>query len=399
MFVGIEVQYSRLVWLKPATFKLPLYIFVMAKLPLLWRILLLGIWGTCLAFMLLQVVVPALYFQHLSSRNLVHTLAWGLSLLVYRGAYRAAKWERRFLRGVIGLQWAFLGLLLLVPVYGWFVLVGFFWTPWAGDERPRPLLRRGSCVVRYQSDGRFSTVDGGGTLVLVQPIGPWLEWVTSLSRTPGLDSTWTLLDPQGFDLLDHSGVQRAYSRFHNRWLDHELATDFTPDTTRYHLPLPAATHAGRGVLGYVRDGRTYTIQPAGTNPIGELLRPQLHWRGRFQLTADVGYDEELTLSLADFRGIGTYFLVRPPTTSNPHAIPAAQANYMSLHRLGRNAEDYQYLSLPAKPVVLTITQFDSVRRVVAGTFQGLVHLETNRAGAFPSDTLHLQQGRFDVCYP
>ncbi|RZK28223.1 MAG: hypothetical protein EOO63_11745, partial [Hymenobacter sp.] len=239
----------------------------MARLLLLWRVLSRSIWGICLALTLLLVVLPELYFQHVGTRNLVHTVAWGLSLPIYWGAHHASKWVRGLVRWVVRLQWAFMGLLLLVPVYGWLVLVGFFWTPWIHDDRPPPLLRRGTWLVRYQSDGRFSTVDGGGTVVLVQPIGSFLEWITPLSRTPNLDSTWTLLDPRGFDLLDPNGVQPArfqdHLRFHKRWLEQEVATNFTPDTTRYHLPLPPATHAGRGVLGYGRGGRCYATQPQG----------------------------------------------------------------------------------------------------------------------------------------
>jgi hypothetical protein len=69
-----------------------------------------------------------------------------------------------------------------------------------------------------------------------------------------------------------------------------------------------------------------------------------------------------------------------------------------LSRVGREGEEYQYLSLPTLPPLLTITHFDSVRQVVAGTFSGLVHLESARPGAYRTDTLHLQQGRFDVSY-
>jgi hypothetical protein len=371
----------------------------MTKLPLLWRVLLLGTWGICLALTLLPAL-PALYFQQGGLRSLVHTAAWLLAFPAtgYWVAQSASKWVRGLLRWVPRLQWALVGLLLLVPGYGWLALFYFFLAPSTASHPAPSLLRRGQCSVRYQSGGQFSTVEGGGTLVLVQPVGPFLEWVTPLPSAPELDSTWTLLDPQGLALLDQSSAQRSRSRFHDRWLKQELATDFTPDTTRYHLALPPATQEGRGVLGYRRGGRSYATPRQGPSLSGGLLRAQLRWRGAFQLTAAVGYDEELTLALADFRGIGTYRLVRPLTTSNPQAIPTAQANYLLLSRVGREGEEYQYLSLPTLPPLLTITHFDSVRQVVAGTFSGLVHLESARPGAYRTDTLHLQQGRFDVRY-
>jgi hypothetical protein len=371
----------------------------MTRLHLLGRFLLLGTWGTCLALTLLPAL-PALYFQQGGQRSLVHTAAWLLAFPAtsYWVARSASKWVRGLLRWVPRLQWALVGLLLLVPGYGWLVLFYFFLAPSAASDPAPSLLRRGQCIVRYQSGGQFTKVEGGGTPVLVQPVGPFLEWVTPLPPAPDLDSTWTLLDPQGLDLLDQSSTQLSRSRFHDRWLKQELATDFTPDTTRYYLPLPPATHEGRGVLGYVRGGRSYATQLQGTSLSGGLLRAQLRWRGAFQLTAAVGYDEELTLMLADFRGVGTYRLVRPLTTSDPQAIPAAQANYLALYRLGREGESHQYLSLPTLPPLLTITHFDSVRQVVAGTFSGLVHLESAHSETYPTDTLHLQQGRFDVRY-
>jgi hypothetical protein len=124
----------------------------MTKLPLLWRVLLLGTWGICLALTLLPAL-PALYFQQGGLRSLVHTAAWLLAFPAtgYWVAQSASKWVRGLLRWVPRLQWALVGLLLLVPGYGWLALFYFFLAPSTASHPAPSLLRRGQCSVGRDS--------------------------------------------------------------------------------------------------------------------------------------------------------------------------------------------------------------------------------------------------------
>ena len=170
----------------------------------------------------------------------------------------------------------------------------------------------------------------------------------------------------------------------------------TPEPT---LRMPPATAVGANTLGFQVDGRVWTTYgqtcvfsgPCRDNTLsarvdrgpGGLLRLLVST----QLTTPQ-YAEDFLLQVDSVQGPGSYRCA-PQFTGTVRPVPTGFALQDN-----RTTEATQRLALStAATGRIVLTQVDTVRRIMAGTFAG----QLRQTGA-PNATRELTQGRFDIRY-
>ncbi|GAB2957888.1 hypothetical protein GCM10027048_25780 [Hymenobacter coalescens] len=383
------------------------------------------LWLLCLAGTLL-VALPSL---ETTNQTVVSGLHVGLWLLVFP-ATRHFGWGR----GLPVLLWGGLGvgvglsvsLLLLGPLGtpGWMFahyahqfFLGTDTSP--GTWKTKYVyFRRGQSLLVSQRRTVWTLTEASqeSRHVRLTPVTPLLRWVTPVELEirghaaavpPGYEQWTPVQKPAREFSLDDDEQQLldALKAAERRCQTERVRLDRLLRRGELRLALPPATRIGAGTAGCQfggevwrdflpvfeaglcrqrgamasldvdldrRPGRRFTLQVSAYMRVGEKLR-------------------NIYLNLPGLRGPGMYVL-GPDTTSSHTAF----GPYMSLwqHKTRPAADDTGYVSTELQRVRVTITRFDTVARVVSGTFEG--HLYNRRHGR--SEALPLRAGRFDVRY-
>jgi hypothetical protein len=154
-----------------------------------------------------------------------------------------------------------------------------------------------------------------------------------------------------------------------------------------NLSLPPVTQNGANTLGFLRNGsvwvnygRRCTISGCDTNQVeAELNRLS---GGGYQFSLSAGFSANTRPRIDEFFGISFMFL---PSVGTYQPSPL-QYNYV--HLLIGNKE---YRNLDSSRCRVEITRFDTVGRVVSGSFEAVLF---DIAGG--PDSVRITNGRFDA---
>lgn len=159
--------------------------------------------------------------------------------------------------------------------------------------------------------------------------------------------------------------------------------------------LPDATESGLNTAGCKVDGKNWTAYQASifAPPATSAL-----WRkvieGRFALSITMDKNDDynevhsktsISLYVPDIRSTGTFELNQRANPSLANTNPA----YASFS-FNKPAPPQLHLTGPSAPGKLIVTRFDTVARVVAGTFEFSAVERSNTA------TVQVTEGRFDL---
>ncbi|MBT2559240.1 hypothetical protein J7E24_15735 [Hymenobacter sp. ISL-91] len=253
--------------------------------------------------------------------------------------------------------------------------------------------------------------------VLITQLGPGLQWAGSDPGPHGLDASWRAAEPtqpgeflrwelfrQQLALSGDSAVHRrlrARLQVHARavWRRQRDAWRTRVDPPRPDAPetVPAASHAGANTLGcwvsadgpVATEGVRYRAAPRRGHDCRADYRTDTTATdaSRHRLTVEAtlllnGVAHELRLNLAVPLRRGTYAL----------QACAEPASWSTL-QLFDPWHNVSYCSQSQPRATVVLSHIDTLRRIVAGTFEG--ELQTN---ATPRQYVVLRQGRFDVRY-
>lgn len=161
--------------------------------------------------------------------------------------------------------------------------------------------------------------------------------------------------------------------------------------------LPKAIQEGKNTAGFLLNGEVWlperNLSRPGTSPIGANWSARISQGGRALqviLTRHPNADDYTALNLifSDVRKLGTFELnqdIDPAVISGPRPPYAVYSIY-------EPGPDRKFYSSAAARGQVIISRFDTVARVVAGTFEVKVQED---GGA---ETLDITQGRFDLTF-
>lgn len=155
--------------------------------------------------------------------------------------------------------------------------------------------------------------------------------------------------------------------------------------------LPAATQTGQGGAGFLLDGKAWL--PEASSLIGTGGAVSASWRrtaaGR---SLRVGFSRDSDETSAGFfiphiRQAGTFQLDQSASITLGDRNPA-----YGIYVMFKPVPDRLFLTGPSATGTLVVTRFDTVARIVSGTFDLTVKEETG------PETHQLTQGRFDLTF-
>ena len=155
--------------------------------------------------------------------------------------------------------------------------------------------------------------------------------------------------------------------------------------------LPEATQSGRNTAGFLLDGQLWL--PEWKSSFSVNTPVSASWRrtsvGR---SLDFGFtrrndneDNSLDLFVPNITRVGTFQLNQRASITLGDRNPS-----YGIYIIAKAVPDRLFLTGPDATGTLTITRFDTVARVVAGTFELTVQEETS------PETHQLTDGRFDL---
>ncbi|ULQ57125.1 DUF5025 domain-containing protein [Flavihumibacter rivuli] len=157
------------------------------------------------------------------------------------------------------------------------------------------------------------------------------------------------------------------------------------------LTLPPATETGQNTLGFLLDGKVWTnygkrctIAGCKDNKVTAYLYKQPNGDFDFGVSADYTVtsdttDQSFYISTTNITTTGTYQI----DNNLGRGMAFIGSRYNQWYREYKN-------NLPNK-CTLTITRFDTINNVVAGTFAGILYNPNNL-----NDSIRIQDGRFDA---
>ena len=165
------------------------------------------------------------------------------------------------------------------------------------------------------------------------------------------------------------------------------------------LTLPPVTQTGANTLGFLVDGRVWItygstcFYGAGGCAANTLLADYSRRWGLDMHTylSTPNRNESFNLQLDSLVRIGSY-----PTTTYyvPGTTRRAVRSFWLTTHVGDRANETSFSSFAkGSKASITITRFDTVQRIIAGTFEG-----TLRQNNDSTKRLHVTDGRFDVHY-
>jgi len=157
------------------------------------------------------------------------------------------------------------------------------------------------------------------------------------------------------------------------------------------LSLPPATQSGQNTLGFLLNGKVWTnygrrctISGCKDNKVTAFLYKQPN--GDFDFGVSAGYtvtsdtiDQLFYITTTNVTTTGVYQI----DNNLGRGMAFIGSQYTQWYREHKN-------SLPNK-CILTITRFDTINKVVAGTFAGILYNPVNL-----NDSIQIQDGRFDA---
>jgi hypothetical protein len=165
------------------------------------------------------------------------------------------------------------------------------------------------------------------------------------------------------------------------------ATSCKKDETELEK-LPAVTQTGRGKAGFLLDGRAWLPKASKLGSGTSVWATRYRTVVGHSLRVDCYRDDDQTnffLFVPNIRQAATYQLNQLASFTMGDRNPAYGAYVMS-----KEVPDRVFLTGPTTIGTLTITRFDTVDRVVSGSFEMTVQ-EINSP-----ETHQLTDGRFDV---
>lgn len=353
------------------------------------------LWSLCLVLTFIVGFTP-LEITNPYLHSLVHSGVWLLVFFAARHFGWDYRWPRRLWVGsiVVGSISAVLALWPLgLPAI--LYEAGFF-VPVRTWQTTRVYFRRGQEIV---ADQHHALHRADHRRVLIRPVTPLFAWVEPLGyvryqnpeRPAGagweevhLNAANLQPDTAEQEQGQQKRIEECYQQMYRR--DEQLAQQ----GQRPVLVLPPISQRGANTLGFRLQNSVWASRSCCPGP-GQCKSSGLlaTWK-KVQLTKK--YDLILKASPCVGNSCQSIYLVLsgiegPGTYSLGEYSPATRTINGSFLRLS-NATSI-YLSKPALRV--TISRFDTVAGVAAGTFEGAV---TSRAADAP--TLRLQHGRFDV---
>jgi hypothetical protein len=161
--------------------------------------------------------------------------------------------------------------------------------------------------------------------------------------------------------------------------------------------LVPATQDGKNTGDFLLNGTPFSPRPRitspGNKPVGASWGHSSRQQGYVQLSLMREDDDRrvrnLNLIIANIKRTGTY---RLNDVVSPAVVPGPQS--FAVYELPYNASAYKpyYFTGPTSPGEVIITRFDTVARVVSGTFEARLH-EYNG-----SDSVRVTKGRFDCSF-
>lgn len=161
--------------------------------------------------------------------------------------------------------------------------------------------------------------------------------------------------------------------------------------------LPAATQEGKNTGDFLLNGAPFGPRPRvatpGDKPVGAHWGHSSRGRGDVQISFfrqdEDRKERSLNLFIANIQGPGTF---RLDDSVNPFVVPGPQS--FAQYTLPYTTPSFRpyYLTGPTSPGQVNITRFDTVARIVSGTFEAKLR-EYNGP-----DSLSLTKGRFDCSF-
>ena len=157
------------------------------------------------------------------------------------------------------------------------------------------------------------------------------------------------------------------------------------------LPLPAASQTGQNTLGFLLNekvwanfGRRCTIAGCSDNAVSALLYKQPN--GDFTLEISAGYTvmtEKIDQSF--------YIYTTNIITAGTYLLDSSLNRRMAFNASRYNQTYREYRNIQSARCSLTITKFDTVNKIVAGNFSGIIYNPVNL-----TDSTKILDGRFDA---
>lgn len=345
-------------------------------------------------------------------QSAAHCGIWLLAFPAARQFGWPAKWPRRLWQGSVLLAAA---ACLLTFVYIGFAMLyagAVFFFPVSRWKTTYVYFQRGKTVVADQQQ----KIGGAKTRrVVLHPVTPLLQWVELLPyQARGVPSVpaglgWVVVNKKAadfsFDPFTQLDLNKAREIDRQCWANRRRIDSLA---IRGQLPLeartlPAATRHGANTVGCLAGGevwRNYLIWPKPgecrqAGAVGIVRKLQSGQAGvAFSLSAIMRVGNiyrYITLQLPELHGPGVYAL-----TNDKHETNSPVAAHLMLTKqktAGYSTTNEDFITTKRFPGTVTITRFDTLARVVSGTFEGSVYDVSNKVGP-----LIIDQGRFDVKY-
>ncbi|MET4107974.1 hypothetical protein [Hymenobacter sp. UYP22] len=164
-----------------------------------------------------------------------------------------------------------------------------------------------------------------------------------------------------------------------------IKKDITPQFT-----LPPETQQGANTLGFIVNNRVWQNYGRRCTTFGcSDNQLQAHYSskyGQFLLSAGLttrDHDDSFGLEIKNLYSTGTYFSLAPigpfDNPGNSFGFSESKGSY--------------YVSATPGATKIVITRFDTINKIISGTFDGRLDRNTN-----PTSNIIITDGRFDVKY-